>query len=232
MPLRTTGRTSLVPQVIEQLRAQISSGEWGVGSRIPPEADLAATLGVGRNTLREAVLALVHSGLLERRQGSGTYVVGARELAGAVARRVADAHVAEVLEVRRAFEVEAARSAAARRTPEDLIALDAALGRRELAWQAGDVAAFVDADVVLHQTVVAAAHNRILAELYADFSAALRSSLTDHIGNELTADRYTDHGRLVEAIRAGDPVRAATEAGAYLEENMPARPAITPPATP
>jgi DNA-binding FadR family transcriptional regulator len=230
MPLRSTERSSLVPQVIEQLQAQISSGEWGVGTRIPPEADLAATLGVGRNTLREAVLALVHAGLLERRQGSGTYVVGARELAGAVARRVADAHVAEVLEVRRALEVEAARSAAARRSVEDLVALDGALARREAAWQSGEAEAFVDADVVFHQTVVAAAHNRILAELYADFSAALRSSLTDQIGDRLTPDRYSDHGRLVEAIRASDPARAAVEAGAYLEAPMP--PAGGPAATP
>src|SRR5258706_6047287 len=124
MPLRSTERSSLVPQVIEQLRTQISSGEWGVGTRIPPEPHLAATLGVGRNTLREAVLALVHAGLLERRQGSGTYVVGARELAGAVARRVADTHVAQVLQGRRALEVESARSAAVRRTADDLIALD------------------------------------------------------------------------------------------------------------
>src|SRR6476646_1606680 len=107
MPLRSTERTALVPQVIEQLQTQITSGEWPVGTRIPPEPDLAAQLGVGRNTLREAVLALVHAGLLERRQGSGTFVVGAHELSGAVARRLADAHVAEVIEVRRAFEVEA-----------------------------------------------------------------------------------------------------------------------------
>src|SRR3954453_10822369 len=119
MPLRSTDRSSLVPQVIEQLRAQISSGEWAVGTRLPPEPDLAAMLGVGRNTLREAVLALVHAGLLERRQGSGTFVIGARELAGAVARRVAGATLAEVIEVRRALEVEAARSAARRRTAED-----------------------------------------------------------------------------------------------------------------
>src|SRR4051812_25841256 len=157
MPLRSTDRSSLVPQVIEQLRGQITSGEWAVGSRIPPEPDLAAALGVGRNTLREAVLALVHAGLLERRQGSGTYVVGERELAGAVARRVADAQLAEVIEVRRAFEVEAARSAAARRTAKDLVALDSALALREACWSSGDVAAFVVADVVLHQTVVAAA---------------------------------------------------------------------------
>jgi DNA-binding FadR family transcriptional regulator len=217
MPLRSTERSSLVPQVIDQLRAQIASGEWGVGTRIPPEADLAATLGVGRNTLREAVLALVHSGLLERRQGSGTYVVGARELAGAVARRVADAHLTEVVEVRRALEVEAARSAAVRRTPADLATLDRALARRETAWHGGDPADFVDADVAFHQAVVATAHNRILGELYADFAAALHSSLTEQMGPTLQAERYADHSRLVEAIRAGDPARASIEAGAYLE---------------
>jgi DNA-binding FadR family transcriptional regulator len=217
MPLRSTQRSSLVPQVIAQLRAQITSGEWRVGSRIPPEPDLAAALGVGRNTLREAVLALVHAGLLERRQGSGTYVVGSRELAGAVARRLADAHLAEVIEVRRAFEVEAARSAAVRRTDTDLVALDQALDARNSAWRAADPPAFVEADVVFHQTVVAAAHNRILAELYADFSTALRSSLADLVGSDFSPERYVDHGRLVEAIRAGDPDRAAQEAGAYLE---------------
>ncbi len=217
MPLRSAERTSLVPQVIAQLRAQITSGEWTVGTRLPPEPELAAALGVGRNTLREAVLALVHAGLLERRQGSGTYVVGSHELTGAVARLVADALLAEVLEVRRALEVEAARSASLRRTPADLSALDTALAAREAAWESGDAGAFVEADVVLHRTIVAAAHNRILAELYADFSAALRASLADAIGPDLTADRYVDHARLVEAIRARVPDLAATEAAAFLE---------------
>jgi DNA-binding FadR family transcriptional regulator len=217
MPLSSARRSSLVPQVIAQLKAQIESGEWAVGSRIPPEPELAAALGVGRNTLREAVLALVHAGLLERRQGSGTYVVGSRELAGAVARRLADAHVAEVVEVRRALEVEAARSAARRRTDDDLAALDAALADREAAWAARDLAAFVENDVRLHQLVVAAAHNRVLADLYDDFSTALHHSLVHRLGPTLTEERYADHARLIEAIRAGDADRAATEAAAFLE---------------
>jgi DNA-binding FadR family transcriptional regulator len=221
MPLRSTERSALVPQVIEQLQAQITSGEWAVGTRIPPEPDLAAALGVGRNTLREAVLALVHAGLLERRQGSGTFVVGSRELAGAVARRVADAQLAEVLEVRRALEVEAARSAARRRTDHDLAELDAALADREAAWVNGEVDEFVIADVELHQRIVSAAHNRILAELYLDFSAALRASITTAIGDDLSPERYVDHSRLVEAIRGGDPEQAALEAAAFLEQPQP-----------
>jgi DNA-binding FadR family transcriptional regulator len=215
--LHSPARQTLVPQVIEQLRAQIASGEWPVGTRIPTEPQLARALGVGRNTVREAVRALVHAGVLEGRQGSGTYVTSTDELAGAVARRLAGAELAEAIEVRRALEVAAARLAALRRTPSDMAALDGALADREVEWRSGRVPDFVEADAVLHTLIVAAAHNTMLAELYGSFGAALRASLAGAIGTELTADRYVDHSRLVEAIRAGDAARASAEAGAFLE---------------
>jgi DNA-binding FadR family transcriptional regulator len=101
--------------------------------------------------------------------------------------------------------VEAAR----RRTPEDLAALDDALAAREAAWRGGRVAGFVAADAALHTAVVAAAHNRMLAELYASVGAAMRSTLTQAMGDALTPDRHVDHARLVDAIRAGDPELAA-----------------------
>jgi DNA-binding FadR family transcriptional regulator len=206
-----------VRQVIDQLREQVTTGAWPVGGRIPTEPQLVEALGVGRNTVREAVRALVHAGVLECRQGSGTYVVSADELSGAVSRRLASAQVAEAVEVRRAFEVEAARLAAQRRTREDLAALDGALGDREAAWRSGRVADFVEADAVLHAAIVAAAHNGMLAELYASFGSATRATIADGVGAELHQDKYVDHSRLVAAIRAGDPTRAAAEAGAFLE---------------
>ncbi|NES15778.1 MULTISPECIES: FadR/GntR family transcriptional regulator [Micromonospora] len=206
-----------VRQTIEQLRARILGGEWPVGAKIPTEPQLVAALGVGRNTVREAVRALVHAGVLECRQGSGTYVVSTDELAPVVARRLTDDRMAEVIEVRRAFEVEAARLAALRRTPEDLAALDGALAVREAAWRSGRVDDFVEADAALHTAVVAAAHNAMLAELYASVGVALRSTVAQAMGDALEPGRYVDHGRLVEAIRAGDPARAAIEAGAFLE---------------
>ncbi|MFE7869596.1 FadR/GntR family transcriptional regulator [Micromonospora humida] len=210
-------RGQRVQQTIEQLRGRILGGEWPVGGRIPTEPQLVTALGVGRNTVREAVRALVHAGVLECRQGSGTYVVSTDELAPVVARRLTDDRMAEVVEVRRAFEVEAARLAALRRTPEDLVALAGALAAREAAWRSGRVAEFVEADVTLHTAVVAAAHNGMLAELYASVGAALRSTVAYVTGDSLQPQRYVDHSRLVAAIRDGDPGRAAIEAGAFLE---------------
>lgn len=204
-------------QTIAQLRERILGGEWPVGGRIPTEPQLVAALGVGRNTVREAVRALVHAGVLECRQGSGTYVVSTDELAPVVARRLTADRMAEVVEVRRAFEVEAARLAALRRTTEDLAALDGALAAREAAWHDGRFDEFVAADAALHTAVVAAAHNGMLADLYASVGAALHSTIAQSMGGALEPDRYVDHSRLVEAIRAGDPGRAAIEAGAFLE---------------
>lgn len=206
-----------VRETITQLRQRIMAGEWPVGGRIPTEPQLVEALGVGRNTVREAVRALAHAGVLECRQGSGTYVLSTDELAPVVARRLTDDRMTEVIEVRRAFEVEAARLAARRRTPEDLAALDDALAAREAAWRGGRVDEFVAADAALHTAVVAAAHNAMLAELYASVGTAMRSTLTQAMGDALTPERHVDHARLVAAIRAGDPELAAREAGAFLE---------------
>src|ERR687885_2984506 len=97
--LRTARRAGLIEQVIDQLREQIVAGTWAIGARIPTEAELAQLTGTSRNTVREAVQSLVHAGLLERRQGSGTYVLAASELAGAGSPRVPAAPHVHVLGV-------------------------------------------------------------------------------------------------------------------------------------
>src|SRR5213076_2464255 len=145
--LRTARRAGLIEQVIDQLREQIVAGTWAIGSRIPTESELAQLTGTSRNTVREAVQSLVHAGLLERRQGSGTYVLAASELAGAVSRRVASARHLDVLEVRRTLEVGAARLAAVRRTPEDIALLRSLLTARTVARQENDVDQVVSVDV-------------------------------------------------------------------------------------
>ncbi|MGW6916776.1 FadR/GntR family transcriptional regulator [Kitasatospora sp. NPDC054939] len=213
MALSSPRRTPLSDQVIAQLRAQITSGEWPVGSRIPTEAALVEQLGVARNTVREAVRALAHNGLLDIRQGSGTYVLATSELAGVMHRRFADADQAQVAELRIALETSAAGLAAARRTDRDLELLEAALARREDAWRSGDAEDFIQADAAFHQAVVAASHNDVLGAVYADLGEVTRAHLRHDVGPELIADRYLGHDEILHAIRAGDPARASHEAG-------------------
>ncbi len=213
MALSTTRRTPLSDQVIGQLRAQITSGEWPVGSRIPTETALVEQLGVARNTVREAVRALAHNGLLDIRQGSGTYVLATSELAGVMHRRFADADQEQVAELRSMLETSAAGLASARRTDRDLELLETALARREAAWASGDPEAFVQADAAFHQSVVAAAHNDVIAAVYADLGEVLRAHLRHDVGPELIAEKYLGHDGILDAIRGGDAARASYEAG-------------------
>jgi DNA-binding FadR family transcriptional regulator len=215
MSLTSPRRSALADQVIAQLREQITSGEWPVGSRIPTEPELVERLGVARNTVREAIRALAHNGLLDIRQGSGTYVAATSELAGVMHRRFADAPADEVAELRSALEAAAGRLAARRRTGRDLAQLDALLARREAAWATGEVERFVAADAAFHLAVVRASHNEVLTAVYADLGTVVRSLLRHDVGDELRPEDHVDHGRLVAAIRAADEETAEREAGSY-----------------
>src|SRR5690349_6603402 len=214
---------SLSGRVIAELRQQITSGGWPVGSRIPTEPELVARLGVARNTVREAVRALAHNGLLDIRQGSGTYVLATSELAGVMQRRFAAADPEHVRELRGTLEAAAAGFAAHRRTDDDLQRLDALYAQREQAWSTGDRDAFVDADAAFHRAVVAASHNDVLTELYADLGEVIRESLSGHLGASLTPEDYLEHRSLLEAIRAGDAPTATAEASSYTSACEPAR---------
>ncbi|MCX4548530.1 FCD domain-containing protein [Streptomyces sp. NBC_01387] len=211
-PLGALRASPLVEQAAERLRAQITAGNWPVGTKLPGETTLAKELGVGRSTVREAVRALAGQGLLRPRQGAGVFVV-ATEAAEDWPTRLRRAAVTDVYEVRAMVEVQAARLAAARRTDADLAALDTALAGRTAAAEADD-AAFVDADIALHSAVVAAAHNPVLTDLYERFVPALREGLVELVSLLGLRDHTPDHGAerhtaLVAAVRAGDADLAA-----------------------
>ncbi|SDS78559.1 FadR/GntR family transcriptional regulator [Microlunatus soli] len=216
MPLASARRTGLVDQVIDQLRDAIVAGEWAIGARIPTEPELADQLGVGRNTVREAVRALSHSGILEVRQGDGTYVRATSEVAGAIG-RLCGVELREVLQVRRALEVEAARSAAVRRTGDDLDRLHALLDQRDADWEHGRLDDFARTDAEFHVEVVRCSHNTLLSELYRGLMETITASIASTAGQPEHAEVIRHRG-LVDAIEAGDADRAATEASAFLDE--------------
>ncbi|MFI9560388.1 FadR/GntR family transcriptional regulator [Nonomuraea endophytica] len=225
MPLGALRPSPLVEQAAQALREEIATGRWPVGTKLPGETTLAAQLGVGRSTVREALRALAGAGLVQPRQGSGVFVM-ATEAQEDWPARLRRAAIGDVYEVRMLVEVQAARLAATRRTEADITALRAALTtRREIAAGVSEGAEpdarFIDADIALHAAVVAAAHNPVLTDLFAEFVPALRKSLIDLLGLLDVHSHERGHGdaahaALVEAVAGGD----AGAAGAILEQEL------------
>ncbi|MDR2372944.1 MAG: FadR family transcriptional regulator [Bifidobacteriaceae bacterium] len=209
-------RLGKIDQVAEDMREQIVSGAWPVGARIPTEPELAAAAGTGRNTIREAVQSLVHAGLLERRQGSGTYVVSTSELPTVMERQFACASQRDVLEVRQALEIVAASLAARRRTPEQVERLRALLAARTQAVAGGCLDEMVATDMRLHRFIAKIAANPVLAELYATVLGAVAENIRHNF--QRMGAQGDAHLNLVEAIARGDSGGAAREIERYLHE--------------
>ncbi len=209
-------RQPLAAQTAELLLTRIRGGEWPLGHRLPGETTLAAQLGVGRSTLREAIRELAGKGVLDSRQGAGVFVTAldATEDWDSVLRR---ATVASVIEARLAIETEAAALAAARRTPADLRILRRTLAARGLGVQS--ISDHVDADMAFHRAVIVAAHNDVLTQLFDTFLPRLRPAMIDMLKIRPVPSESADHNahqQLVDAITGRDPVAAAAASRTHL----------------
>lgn len=208
--LRQPRRAStLAAQVSDQLREQLVSGRWPVGTRIPGEQELAELLQVSRNTIREALRALVHLGLLEARVGDGTYVRVTSELEAVLLRRTATTRPADVLELRAVLEEHAAGLAAQRRSEADVARLRELLVAAHESNHSGSMAQLAAADGAFHLAVVRASGNELLGELYEYLGSALSALLTAlPWDDDAAAEHDHRHAVLVDAIGAGDEVAA------------------------
>jgi len=205
---------------IESIRELIVSGQWGPGTRLPREADLAAQLGLSRNSLREAVKALSLIRVLDVRQGDGTYVTGLRagDLLEALS-FVVDFHhddtVLEVLEVRRILEPAATAMAAERITAAE------SEGLRDLLDSIGpDPAAeeLVANDLEFHRRIVACAGNSVLASLLESMSGPTTRA---RVWRGLTqtgarARTLAEHRAILDALAAHDPEVARSWATVHI----------------
>jgi len=208
-------RTSLADSAANSIRAEISAGRWAVGSRIPIEPQLALLLGVSRGTVREAVKTLVSRGLLEVRQGSGTYVRSGFD-PSANLQKMRRASLRDQFEVRRALEVEAARLAAVRHTAKDLRNLRALLDQRGLPDASDGGASFIQRDLDFHLAIVDVSGNLALAETCRFITGYIKDTIGSSIGTSLPEPNQAAHESIVEAIASRDPDRAAEAVRAFM----------------
>lgn len=209
MTLTASHRPPLVEEITAKLRELIHSGEWPLQQRIPAEPELMAVLGVSRGTLREAIKALAHSGMLEVRRGDGTYVRATSELSGAAQRMYRDHTQEHILEVRVGLDTQAARLAARHATAGDVAAMRGLLEQRRAAWLSGDFAAWGRADWDFHVLVAQASGNPLLHELYVSFGEVFHNDLLrQQRRGGFNGLPHEGHGELVDAIETRDEAAA------------------------
>ncbi|PZM12215.1 FadR/GntR family transcriptional regulator [Rhizobium tubonense] len=204
--MQPLARTNLADTAVESILTEIVAKRWALGERLPNEAALSSMLSVSRGTVREAVRVLVAQGYLETRQGSGTYLRSTidpvRNLS--MARR---ASLRDRFEARCALDVEAARLAALRQTPEIVAKLRALLVER---GNHGDHPrdVFVSRDLAFHTAVIAASGNRAMMEIYDFFAASIQETIEATLSDDVPEPDMQAHIDIVDAIASGVPEKA------------------------
>jgi len=220
-PLHARRRTpSVTDEAIDKIQELIISRSWGPGDRLPKESELAAQLGLSRNSLREAVRALSQLRVLEVRQGDGTYVTSLEpelllESTSFVSHLLVGESALELFEVRRLLEGAAAALAAARIDPAGKEELGQKLQKM---MESKTVEELVEADVAFHAVIARATGNTFLTSLLASLSSrTLRARMwrAREVDNAFDVTR-DEHRRIVEAVVNGDPELARAAAMAHI----------------
>ena len=230
---------SLADEAHRQILMQLEMNQWRAGDKLPPEKALAASLGVSRPVIREAMARLKADGRVESRQGSGAYVADRNKIA---AFRIADSRTAngtgnptacdsdqadaaerDMLELRQIVESGAAELAATRRSEADIANIRAAVAAMDAALASRIDGS--DADDAFHNAIAAATHNAQLSKfvefLGAQFSAS-RKGMWDHAqyGAGITEVGHADHRAILVAIADGDALAAKRLAHSHVRRSI------------
>lgn len=220
-------RSGLLEHAASELGRQITSGDYPPDATLPVEAELAEQLGVGRNVVREAVKVLAGKGLLRTGPRVGTRVRPRADWNlldpdviawSALSRQAFEPLLRELTEVRRLFEPAAAELAASRATRRESADLLAAIEAMEDAVE--DPEASLAADLEFHRTLLAAAHNSVLASFQNVISALLRSDFEIAMRRPgAFADSIARHREIAEAVADRSSSRARKAAERLIDEN-------------
>ncbi|MFP5416907.1 MAG: FadR/GntR family transcriptional regulator [Actinomycetes bacterium] len=211
--------------VLNGIKDMITSGRLVPGGRLPVEKELADQFGVSRGSLREGVRALALMGVLETRQGAGTYVTAldAETLLTPLEALVdlqGPRNILEVMGVRRILEIEAAGRAAIRITDAELQKAHGILGRMEymLEQQRVDHDAVMEADLEFHTIIANASGNSTLAAMiHALSSRTIRARLWRAMSAKgIEHQTHAEHQAILWATKARDPEAARLRMGGHL----------------
>lgn len=211
-------------QVESQLREAILDGRFSQGDKLPPETELAQQFGVSRPTVREALGALVSSGLIRKIPGvaGGSFVntVTPDSLSQMLSEsmdtivRIGALDIAEITEVRRVLEIPAAEWASRNRSDEDIAKMKAVIERQKKITI--DDPQIPEYDLRFHTAIGYASGNRLLAAFIAAVHDATHPAQFLDVTREVAQKTVRQHIAITTAIEAGD----AAEAGKAMREHL------------
>jgi GntR family transcriptional repressor for pyruvate dehydrogenase complex len=214
--LRVEARESVSAEIARKLLDYLLSGVLLPGDRLPSERELSRTFGVGRSAVRDALKPLTLLGIIDVRQGDGTYLRATESevLPKAVewGLLLGERRAVDLVEARRHIEITLATLAAQRRSEEDLRDM------RRLLRQMQDAASddeFIEADIAFHLRLAEAARNSVLSGILTNIRSLIQVWIT-HAADTL-APSYQEHVPIMAALEAGDPAAAAAAMGAHLD---------------
>lgn len=213
-------KVRVLPNIMRRIAADILTGRIAVGTSLPPESEMAATLGVSRSVVREALKVLAAKGFLQSKPRVGT-VIRDSEHWNLLDQEVMEWHgptlfdrklLDAMLETRTAFEPFVAQLAASRASLRELADLESALVGMSEAGD--DTEAFSRADIEFHRALYGAAHNPFLQRIGNLVDAALKYSIetTAESTTQQRAEAVSRHRAVIEALRVrdGNAAEAAT----------------------
>jgi GntR family transcriptional repressor for pyruvate dehydrogenase complex len=219
--VRQVRKTKVYHEIVDQIRELIVAGRIKPGDRLPPERELAELFKASRNSVRDAIRVLEQMGLIESRQGDGTYVrsVSAEELAEPLALMLLQSRtqMRELWEVRRVLEPALAGFAAARITDEELDELDTVLEAQRRKVEAGFIP--LEEDTAFHYGIAEAARNTVMLRALDTLVDLLRQSRERSLQqHDRPAYSLAGHRRILAALRSRDPDAARAEMLRHLRD--------------
>jgi DNA-binding FadR family transcriptional regulator len=221
-------RVQLYEQISGRIVEQIRTGAWALGQRLPPERELSSVFGVSRPSLREALGALQMLGVLETKQGSGTWVtenavdvLSRKPVAGML-----DFGVSPValLEARATLEPAIASLAASRFTPDsEMESLLEAMNEARDWENPAHRTVWSDADRLFHRQIATHTDNPVLLAAAEHVAHVMADPLWRRLRDDMLldpdrrADSVGEHRDIYEAIRDGRPADAAASATRHVQ---------------
>jgi len=220
--VKDTEKPAAAEQVVNHVRGLIESGRLHSGDRLSAERRLALELGVSRPSVRSGLKTLAAMGVVQIRQGAGTFITaGPPSLGSEPLSFLAALHGftrAQLFEARMVLEVAVAGLAAerTREAPDKLIAISDETTGMFASLDAPDD--FLDHDIKFHRAVGAASDNPVLSSLVEMVSTMFRDLRQRTIGRALDLkDSAEEHRVIYKAIRAHDAERARRAMSGHLQ---------------